>query len=139
MKLDRNTVVLLVAVLAVVGLITWRVSSPAPVPARKAETSALPVIQVEPKETIDLFLAQFEDETFTSIGLVRVEAVDRELILGWNKKWIELPEHYRRDTVKKIAEPWAMYFGGVTRIFAVPTGHELARYTPRRGVEDVER
>ena len=130
MRLDRSNAVLIVAVLAVAGILTWRISqSPRQAPAPAPE-AGLPQIRLEPKETIDQFLAQLETDSFKSIGIEKAAAFDQELTLGWNRKWLELPEQYRRETVITIGRAWNLYYGGVTRVYAVPSGDELARYSP---------
>lgn len=129
MRFDRNVVVLLIAVLVVVGALSWRISQTER-SAPPDTAPSLPTLHVEPRESIDEFLAQFENDAFKSVGLVRADAFEDELVLGWNRKWTELPDHYRRETVSRIGAAWNLYYGGITRVYAVPNGAELARYSP---------
>ena len=122
----------MVTVLAVGGVFFWAGSSePHPEPP---EQPAFPVVEVEMKADLDQFIAQFEQEPFLSLGLVEVDAFERELYLGWDRTWLTLPRLYRRDLVEKIGRPWAFYLDGVTRVHAVPDGREIARYSAEEGV-----
>lgn len=94
----------------------------------------LPIVQIEMKATLDEFIEQFEQEPFVSLGVIHVGVSERELIIGWDQRWMSLPRIYRREVIEKVGEPWARYLGGVTRIYAVPDGTELASYTAQAGV-----
>ena len=87
------------------------------------------------KADLDQFIQQFHVEPFPSLGLVEAEAFERELILGWDNRWLSLPRIYRREVVEKIGRPWATYMGGVTMIYSVRDGTEIARYTADAGAE----
>ena len=133
MNFGRRGAGILVTVLAVFAFIFWTVSSKplSDTPSRPE----LPIVQVEMKTDLDQFIQQFHAEPFPSLGLVEADAFERELILGWDNRWLSLPRIYRREVVEKIGRPWATYMGGVTLIYSVPDGTEIARYTADAGAE----
>ena len=133
MNLGRRGAGILVPVLAVFAFIFWTVSSK-PV-SDTPSGPELPIVQVEMKADLDQFIQQFHVEPFPSLGLVEAEVFERELILGWDNRWLSLPRIYRREVVEKIGRPWATYMGGVTMIYSVPDGTEFARYTADAGAE----
>ena len=121
----------MVAVLAVAGAVFWAGSNE-PQPDLR-EQPAFPIVAVEMKADLDQFIAQFEQEPFLSLGLVEVDAFEKELYLGWDRTWLTLPRLYRGELLEKIGQPWAFYLGGVTRVYAVPDGREIARYSAEEG------
>ncbi len=133
MNFGRRGAGIFVPVLAVFAFIFWTVSSK-PV-SDTPSGPELPIVQVEIKADLDQFIQQFHVEPFPSLGLVEAEAFERELILGWDNRWLSLPRIYRREVVEKIGRPWAYYMGGVTMIYSVPDGIEFARYTADAGAE----
>lgn len=122
--------------LAVVGFFIFRSAGEhSPSPSTDTEAAVLPQIEIHPKDSVDAFLEFLEAEPFRGLGLVRATTSDHDLMLGWTRRWVSLPAAYRQDVVRRIAEAWGMYYGGRTTVFAVPTGDELARYTPGTGFE----
>jgi hypothetical protein len=133
MNLDRKGVGVLAATLALVGLIFWT-SSGEPVSDAPSQPE-LPIVQVEMKADLEQFIQQLHVEPFPSLGLVKAEAVDRALLVGWDSRWLSLPGIYRRELVEKLGRPWAYYMGGTTVVYGVPDGAEIARYTAEDGAE----
>ncbi len=132
MNFDRKSALILVVALAISAALFWAGSSD-----RDRATPLepdLPIVQVEMKATLDEFIEQFDKEPFVSLGVVHADVTERELIIGWDQRWMSLPRIYRREVIAKVGEPWARYLGGVTRIYAVPDGTELASYTAQAGV-----
>ncbi len=133
MNFDRKSSLILVAVLAILGAVFWNASNErdSGVPPERE----LPIVQVEMKPDLDQFIEQFRVEPFPSLGLIEAEVFERELIIGWDNRWLSLPQIYRREVLEKIGQPWAYYMGGVTVVYGVPDGSELARYTSEDGSE----
>lgn len=103
MNFGRRGAGILVTVLAVFAFLFWTVSSQ-PV-SETPSRPELPIVQVEMKADLDQFIQLFPAEPLPSLGLVEAEAFERELILGWDNRWLSLPRIYRREVVEKIGRP----------------------------------
>ena len=132
MTFDRKSALILVTALAACAVLFWAGSSDSD--TTMPPEPDLPIVYVEMKATLEEFVEQFRREPFVSLGVTHADVAERELIIGWDRHWMALPRIYRREITEKIGEPWARYLGGVTRIYAVPDGTELAGYTAEGGV-----